>query len=165
MIPTLYIREGDFVYLHGNRQSALLKAAATGEIICISVFSADGIVVARSGFHCSMNYRSVVLFGPGEAVVREKFEEILDKFVDVLIPGHNQAVRTPTRQELDATAVVRVAIEEASAKIRDGDPIDAKEDLDADVWAGVIPIEIRSLPPVASANLNPGIELPDYLRS
>ena len=93
IIPTLYMRRGDYVYLHGNRQAAFLRHLAAGGLAAISVMCADGIVVARSGFHCSMNYRSVVIFGEGEAVPAEEHEEILDAFVDALIPGHAAAVR------------------------------------------------------------------------
>jgi nitroimidazol reductase NimA-like FMN-containing flavoprotein (pyridoxamine 5'-phosphate oxidase superfamily) len=164
IIPTLYMRRGDYLYLHGNRTSAMLRHLAEGGLASISVMAVDGVVVARSGFHCSMNYRSVVLFGTGEAVTAEHHEEILDGFVDVLIPGHRAAVRRPTEQELNATAAVRVSISEASAKIRSGDSIDDEMDLDADVWAGVIPLAVQSGEPVANADLRADIETPDYIR-
>jgi nitroimidazol reductase NimA-like FMN-containing flavoprotein (pyridoxamine 5'-phosphate oxidase superfamily) len=164
IIPTLYMRRGDYLYLHGNRTSAMLRHLAKGGLASISVMVVDGVVVARSGFHCSMNYRSVVLFGSGEAVTAEHHEEILDGFVDVLIPGHRAAVRKPTEEELNATTAVRVPITEASAKIRSGDSIDDETDLDADVWAGVIPLAVRSGEPVPNADLRADIETPDYIR-
>ncbi len=165
IIPTLYMRRGDYLYLHGNRQAALLHHLAQGGLASISVMSVDGVVVARSGFHCSMNYRSVVLFGKGEAVDAAQHEEILDGFVETLIPGHGAVVRRPTPQELNATAAVRIAIDEASAKIRTGDAIDDESDLDAEVWAGVIPLTVRAGEPEPNADLKDGIDIPDYIRS
>lgn len=163
IIPTLYMRRGDYVYLHGNRQAAFLKHLAAGGLAAVSVMRADGIVVARSGFHCSMNYRSVVVFGAGETVPSEEREQILDAFVNALIPGHGAAVRPATRQELAATAVVRIPISEASTKIRTGPASDADEDLDADVWAGVIPLytAVGALQP--NPDLKPGVETPAYV--
>lgn len=165
IIPTLYVRRGESVYLHGNRQSALLKHLAAGGFACLSVMSLDGVVVARSGFNCSMNYRSAVVFGQGEEVPDGEREEILEAFVEALVPGHLAAVRQSTPQELAATAVVRIALTEASVKIRTGPPVDADFDLDSDVWAGVIPLQTIALAPVPSPDLYPDIELPDYIRS
>jgi uncharacterized protein len=164
IIPTLYLRRGDHLYLHGNRQSALLKHLAAGGFACLSVMSLDGVVVARSGFHCSMNYRSAVVFGNGEDVPAGEREEILDAFVEALVPGHLAAVRKPTPQELAATAVVRLPLNEASTKIRTGPPVDADFDLDSDVWAGVIPLRSVAQKPVPSPDLYADIELPDYIR-
>jgi nitroimidazol reductase NimA-like FMN-containing flavoprotein (pyridoxamine 5'-phosphate oxidase superfamily) len=165
IIPTLYLRRGEYVYLHGNRQSALLRHLAAGGLACLSVMSLDGVVVARSGFNCSMNYRSAVVFGHGEAVADAEREEILEAFVEALVPGHLAAVRQSTPQELAATAVVRLPLTEASTKIRTGPPVDADFDLDSDVWAGVIPLQTVALPPVPSPDLYPDIKLPDYIRS
>lgn len=165
LIPTLYMRRGDYLYLHGNRQSAMLNHLGSGGLAAVSVMAVDGVVVARSGFHCSMNYRSVVLFGRGEMVPAEEHRAVLDAFVEALIPGHLAAVRASTAQELAATAAVRLPIDEASAKVRSGDPIDDAEDLDADVWAGVIPLRTVAGAPVASADLGSGREIPDYIRN
>jgi nitroimidazol reductase NimA-like FMN-containing flavoprotein (pyridoxamine 5'-phosphate oxidase superfamily) len=126
--------------------------------------SAEAVVVARSGFHCSMNYHSVVLFGRGERVAPADHRAVLDAFVNALVPGHNARVRAPTRQELAATAAVRIPIDEASAKVRTGDPIDDAGDMDADVWAGIIPLRTMVGEPVSSTDLKPGIEVPDYVR-
>jgi nitroimidazol reductase NimA-like FMN-containing flavoprotein (pyridoxamine 5'-phosphate oxidase superfamily) len=164
IIATLYMCDGDHLYLHGNRQSALLRHCANGGAVSISVIAVDGVVVARSGFHCSMNYRSVTVFGCGEEVSGAEHRRALDEFVDALIPGHGAAVRAPTKQELEATAVVRVKLDEMSAKIRSGDPIDADGDELLDVWAGQIPLHEATLAPIASADLKAGIELPDYIR-
>lgn len=163
IIPTLYMRRGDYLYLHGNRQAAFLRHIGAGGLAAVSVMTADGIVVARSGFHCSMNYRSVVVFGEGESVPAEEHEEILDAFVDALIPGHAAAVRPATRQELAATAAVRIPINEASTKIRTGPAIDAEGDLDADVWAGVIPLYTSVGAPQPNPDLKPGIATPAYI--
>lgn len=164
IIPTLYIRRGDFIYLHGNRQAAFLNHLASGGFASISVMTLDGVVVARSGFHCSMNYRSVVLFGEGEAIPAEDHEKILDEFVEALVPGHGSAVRPATSQELAATAAVRVPINEASAKIRTGPAIDDDSDLDSDVWAGVIPLEMMVGEPVPNPDLKSGVDVPDYIK-
>jgi len=164
IIPTLYIRRGDYLYLHGNRQAAVLKHLAAGGLASISIMALDGVVVARSGFHCSMNYRSVVLFGTGEAIPESEREAILDAFVEALIPGHGAAVRPATRQELAATAAVRVPITEASAKIRTGPAIDDELDLDANVWAGVIPLYTAVGEPEPNPDLAEGIDIPDYIK-
>ena len=165
LIPTLYVRQDNYVYLHGNRQSALLRVAETGAQLCVSVTAVYGLVVARSGFHCSMNYGSVVLFGPGEAVPEAEHEAMLDRFVEALVPGHETQVRRPTAEELNATRTVRVAIDEASAKIRTGDPIDDESDLAGDTWAGVIPLRTVAGPPEPAANLKAGIDVPAYIRN
>jgi len=163
IIPTLYMRAGDYLYLHGNRQSALLRHLAAGGLAALSVMSVEGIVVARSGFHCSMNYHSVVVFGNGERVPEGEEEAILERFVETLIPGHLERVRKATVQELAATTAVRVPLREGSAKIRMGDPIDDPADLQADVWAGVIPLSTQVGAPLPSADLKPGLGVPDYV--
>ena len=165
IIPTLYMRRGDYLYLHGNRQAALLRHMVAGGLVAVSVMSLDGVVVARSGFHCSMNYRSVVLFGPGEIVPADEHESILDAFVEALVPGHQAEVRPPTEQELAATSAVRVRISEAAAKIRTGPALDDRGDLDADVWAGVIPLKTVAGDPRPNPDLKQGLEVPDYIRS
>ena len=164
IIPTLYMRRDDHLYLHGNRQAALLRHLAAGGFACVSVMTLDGVVVARSGFHCSMNYRSAVVFGRGEQIAPEEHEAVLEAFVAALVPGHEAAVRRATPQELAATVVVRIPINEASAKIRSGPPIDDQGDLEADVWAGVIPLAPRVLEPVAAPDLAATVVLPDYIR-
>lgn len=164
-IPTLYFCDAEYMYLHGNRQSALLKHMAAGGEVSVTVTAVDGLVVARSGFHCSMNYRSVTLYGSGEAVTDEQHRWALDQFVAVLVPGHEKAVREHTPQELAATAVCRVPLDEMVAKVRDGDPIDDKADMNADVWAGVIPIQQVAHAAIDSTDLKPGIEQPEYIKN
>ena len=164
-IPTLYFCDDDYMYLHGNRQSALLRHAGAGGEVCVTVTLVDGVVVARSGFHCSMNYRSVTLFGKGEALEGSEHEAVLDQFVETLVPGHARAVRTPTTQELAATAVVRIPLTELSGKIRAGGPIDDEGDLDDDVWAGEIPVQRMRGESVPSEDLRPDIATPDYIKN
>ncbi|MFT7651487.1 MAG: nitroimidazol reductase NimA-like FMN-containing flavoprotein [Limisphaerales bacterium] len=162
-IPTLYFCDDDFLYLHGNRQSALLKHMVNGGEVCITVTLVDAMVVARSGFHCSMNYRSVTLFGSGQLVDGDAHEAALDGFVRALVPGHENAVREPTRQELAATTVVRIPLDEMSAKIRSGDPIDDEGDLLSDVWAGVLPVRTTRDEPLPAENLRNDIAVPGYI--
>ncbi len=164
IIPTLYFRRDDEVYLHGNRQSALLRHIAAGGLATMSVMLVDGVVVARSGFHCSMNYRSVTLYGQGRLVDGEEHARVLDEFVEVLIPGHLAAVRAPTRQELAATTAVALPITECVAKVRSGDPIDDDGDLESDVWAGVLPLAREVGEPQPAANLKSGLATPEYIK-
>ncbi len=163
IVPTLYIRQGDHVYLHGNRQSALLRHMEAGGLVTMSVMLVDGVVVARSGFHCSMNYRSVTLYGRGQVVHGEAHRQVLDAFVEALVPGHLAQVRQPTPQELEATTAVALAIDECVAKVRTGGPIDDEADLQADVWAGVLPLSREVGEPQPAADLKEGVVLPDYL--
>jgi len=162
-IATLYFCDDDYLYLHGNRSSALLQHLAGGGEACICVMLVDGVVVARSGFHCSLNYRSVTLYGCGEPVTGEAHRTALDRFVAALVPGHERVVRAPTPQELAATAVVRIPLNEMVAKVRGGDPIDDPQDLASDVWAGVIPLALHAGVPRPAADLRADIPLPDYI--
>ncbi|NKC01377.1 MAG: pyridoxamine 5'-phosphate oxidase family protein [Pseudomonadales bacterium] len=164
-IPTLYFCDDEYLYLHGNRQSALLRYVGKGGEICVTVTLVDGVVVARSGFHCSMNYRSVTLFGRGEALEGKDHLDILNEFVRALVPGHEQAVREPTSQELAATAVVRIPLTELSGKVRTGPPADDEGDLTSSVWAGEIPVARTRQAAVASEDLRDGIEMPDYIKN
>lgn len=138
IIPTAYLRLGDAIYLHGNRQNRMMNALASGQPACISVLQLDGLVLARSGFHHSVNYQSVVLFGT--AAIEEDKVRILDAFVDKLAMGRSAQVRPYTEQELNATLVLRIPIDEASAKVRIGDPVDDEADYALDIWAGVLPL-------------------------
>lgn len=165
VIPMLYMRVDDYLYLHGNRQAAVLNHLADGGLVSLSVMLLDGVVVARSGFHCSMNYRSVVVFGQGERVEGEDHERMLNAFVETLVPGHLSQVRAATRKELNATMIVRLPINEASVKVRTGPADDADGDLDADVWAGVIPLSTEAQPPLPNPDLKADIEIPDYIAS
>ena len=155
VIPTAYARVGDAVVLHGSTKSGLVTALSAGAEACVTVTHVDGFVMARSAFHHSINYRSVVLFGRGEAIRDEEAKRAaLEAFMERVHPGRWRSVRPPTPQELKATGVVRIPIEEASAKIRTGGPIDDPEDLTRAVWAGVIPLALARetpIPDVANA--------------
>ena len=162
--PTSVWREGDRLYWHGSSASRMLKTVKTGMPVCVNVFHLDGLVLARSGFHSSINYRSATLFGHAHAVEGKAAKlAALEAFVERLTPGRWPELRPVGDQELKATTVVSMPIDEASAKIRTGDPADNEEDYALDVWAGVVPIRTVIDPPVDDARLRPGIAAPDYL--
>ena len=164
VLPTAYARCGDVVYLHGAAANRMLKTATSGAPICVTVTILDGIVLARSAFHHSMNYRSVVLFGFGSTVddPDEKLTALL-AIVDHMASGRSADARPPTESELRATAVVRLPIGEASAKVRTGGPLDDAADMALPIWAGVIPCGLVSGPPLADPALAPGLVTPTYV--
>ena len=143
VLPTAYIRIGDAIYLHGHLQNQMMHALLDGQTACISVTFMDGLVLARTGFNHSINYRSVTVFGKAECVEDHK-AEILDKFIDHIIPGRAAMIRPATPQELNATLLIRIPIEEAVAKVRTGEPHDKESDYDSGIWAGVI--NLRTYP-------------------
>jgi uncharacterized protein len=143
-IPTLHARVGDVVYVHGSAASRMVRTLASGPPACLTVTHVDGIVLARSAFHHSMNYRSAVVLGPLRAV--EDAEErlrALEAFTEQLLPGRWDEVRPPNRKELKATTVLAMDLREASAKVRTGGPVDDEEDYALGVWAGVVPLRVR----------------------
>jgi nitroimidazol reductase NimA-like FMN-containing flavoprotein (pyridoxamine 5'-phosphate oxidase superfamily) len=141
MIPTAYGREGDDLYLHGAAGNHLLKVASQGGDIVVTVSLLDGLVLARSTFSHSLNYRSVVIFGPAEEITEPAAKAHgLEVIVDHLIPGRSAEARPPTESELRKTAVIRLPIIEASAKVRTGPPVDQEGDEALPVWAGVLPL-------------------------
>jgi len=142
VIPMLYGRLGDDVYLHGSVASRLQRRLATGVDVCLTVTLVDGLVLARSAFHHSMNYRSAVVFGTAVRVDGDEAVRGLKAISDHLRPGRWDEVRPPSDVELRQTSVLRLDVEEASAKVRTGGPVDEPEDLDLPVWAGVIPCEL-----------------------
>jgi nitroimidazol reductase NimA-like FMN-containing flavoprotein (pyridoxamine 5'-phosphate oxidase superfamily) len=165
IIPTLYGRDGEKLYLHGSAVSRMLRELETGIPTCVTVTLVDGLVLARSAFHHSMNYRSVVAFGsarkiadPGQKV------ESLRIISEHIIPGRWADVRKPSEKELKATTVLEFSISEASSKVRSGPPLDDENDYDLPVWAGVLPLAITSRPPVPDDRLIKGVTLPDYVR-
>lgn len=158
VIPMAYGRKGDTIYLHGSIKSRLQEELSEGVGCCITVTRLDGLVLSRSAFDHSMNYRSVVAFGTGHPVERtEEKKEALKIISDHLVPGRWEEVRQPNEKELRATSVIAVTIEEASAKIRSGPPKDNRNDMDLPVWAGVIPFEAVAGEPVADPQLKKGI--------
>lgn len=165
VIPTLYGRDGERLYLHGSAASRMLRELETGVPACVTVTLVDGLVLARSAFHHSMNYRSVVAFGSARKIAdpAQKIKS-LHIISDHLIAGRWAHVRGPSEKELKATTVLEFSIEEASSKVRRGPPLDEESDYGLPVWAGVLPLEIQSRPPVPDDKLIEGVTLPDYIR-
>jgi uncharacterized protein len=146
VIPTIHLRLGDELYIHGSAASRLIEQGASGAPLCITVTLLDGIVLARSAFHHSMNYRSVVILGLARVVAeREEKLAALTSLVNRFSPGRAERVRAPNEQELKATTLLALPIAEASAKVRSGGPIDDAEDLGLPVWAGVVPLRLQAL--------------------
>jgi nitroimidazol reductase NimA-like FMN-containing flavoprotein (pyridoxamine 5'-phosphate oxidase superfamily) len=161
VIPMNYARRDDTVILHGAPASRLLKYVQAGHLVCVTVTLLDGLVLARSVYHHSMNYRSAVVFGRGRLIEAEQEKlAALEVLTEHILPGRWQDARRPNRQELDATAVVSVAIESASAKVRTGPPADDEDDYQLPVWAGVLPIQQQALTPVNDPRLRTDIPLP-----
>src|ERR1700680_2118388 len=161
VIPMGYARAGDKLYIHGSAASRLLTSLADGIDVCLTVTLLDGLVLARSAFNHSMNYRSVVVFGKAIAVEEETEKiEALRLFSEHMMPGRWRELRDPKPIELKATLVMSLPLAEASAKVRTGPPVDDEEDLQAPVWAGVVPRVVRTGDLRADST---GIEPPDYL--
>ncbi len=151
--PTMHWRDGDYVYWHGSSASRMLRAQRTGIAVCVTVSLMDGIVFARSGFHHSINYRSVMAVGAAELVEGPALVAALEAFSERLAPGRWPDLRPPTAQELKATTVLRLKLDEASAKIRTGPPVDDEPDYALPVWAGVLPISLVAGTPVPDPRL------------
>lgn len=164
--PTSYWREGNRLYWHGSSASRMLRTVKEGIPACLTATHVDGLVLARTGFHHSVNYRSVMAFGNARPVGDEAEKAaVLKNFMDSLIPGRWEALRPPNEQELKATTVVWMDIEEASAKVRTGPPIDDEEDYELPIWAGVIPISTRIHAPEPDPRLARGISVPENLKT
>ena len=165
VIPTAYGRLDDKVYIHGAAASRLLKALQMGIEVCLTVTLLDGLVLARSVYHHSMNYRSVVIFGQA-SVVSDPEEKMLalKAFTEHVMKGRWDEVRSPNPEELAATVVLSLPITEASAKIRTGPPIDAEADYALNVWAGVLPLQTTPGEPVNDPKLSPEIATPEAVK-
>ncbi|MDA8344753.1 MAG: pyridoxamine 5'-phosphate oxidase family protein [Thermaerobacter sp.] len=164
VLPTTHARVGDVLYLHGAAASAMLNAASDAPI-CLTATILDGLVLARSVYHHSMNYRSVVVFGVAREVTDETEKRMaLEALVEHVVPGRSKDARPPTGTELASTRVLRLAIGESSAKIRTGPPKDSEADHALDVWAGVVPLHLETSAPTPDPEIRPGIPVPDYLR-
>lgn len=164
VIPTGYARQGDRLLIHGAAASRMLKSLREGIKVCVTVTLLDGLVLARSAFHHSMNYRSVVVFGV--ATVLEDADEkmaALTAFTEHIIPGRWDQVRIPNEKELAATMVLAIDLSEASAKVRTGPPKDDPEDYALPVWAGELPLRQVAAEPIADEALPAGISVPSYL--
>ena len=164
-IPTGFVRVEDKLYLHGSVGSHYMRELASKEIpVSIGATLIDGLVLARSAFHHSVNYRSVVVFSRGEVVTEaSELYRVLEAFTEKMCPGRWADVRKPTAGEWEATMVLAFPIHEASAKVRTGPPKDDEEDYTMDIWAGVVPLKIERKTVVADPALKPGVRLPDYL--
>lgn len=166
VIPTNYGRAGDTLYLHGSAASRMLRTLSEGVPVCVTVTHVDGIVLARSAFHHSVNYRSVVILGTARLVEdpAEKMEA-LRIFTEHVMKGRWDDVRQPTEQELKGTTVLALPLEEVSAKVRTGGPIDDEADYALPVWAGVLPLETVAKPPQPDARLKADTPIPAYLKN
>jgi nitroimidazol reductase NimA-like FMN-containing flavoprotein (pyridoxamine 5'-phosphate oxidase superfamily) len=162
IIPTSILRIGEFVYLHGSPTNRLLQTLAEGAPAAIAVTHIDAIVAGRSGFGCSVDYRSVVIYATGEVVAEPDKETIMEAVIQSIIPGHR--VRRPKQKELDATFILRFPLIEVSAKVRDCGVKDFDSDLDLDLWAGTVPLAVVSKGAVNDPRLKPGIETPAYAK-
>jgi len=163
VIPTLHARYEDNLLLHGATTSRLIKYAQAGNPVSVSMTLVDGLVLARSVFHHSVNYRSVVLFGRGSLVPDEDKMRYLEVFTERLLPGRWADARVPNEKELKATAIVSIPIELASAKVRTGPPGDDEEDMHLPVWAGVLPLKPQFLSPQSDPKLSQDISVPEYI--
>src|SRR5947209_4938126 len=164
VIPTLFGRKEDELYLHGSAASRMLRELETGVQACVTVTVVDGLVLARSAFHHSMNYRSVVAFGTAKKIEdAEQKNEALRTISEHVIAGRWAEVREPTEKELKATGVLKFTIEEASAKVRTGPPLADEEDYALSVWAGVLPVTLRAGTPVPDERLSAAVTVPDYV--
>jgi nitroimidazol reductase NimA-like FMN-containing flavoprotein (pyridoxamine 5'-phosphate oxidase superfamily) len=166
VIPTNYGRSGDTLYLHGSAASRMLNTLSDGVPVCVTVTHVDGLVLARSAFHHSVNYRSVVILGKAQ-LVEERAEkmEALRIFTEHVMKGRWNDVRIPTEQELKATTVLSVVLEEVSAKVRTGGPIDDEPDYALPVWAGVLPLETVAKTPLPDAQRKNDPPIPEYLKN
>jgi uncharacterized protein len=165
VIPTLLARIGDEIYLHGSSASRAVRALQAGAEACLEVTHVDGIVLARSAFHHSINYRSAIVYGTLRSVddAAER-TRALEAFTEKLIPGRWAHVRWPTAQELKGTAVLALPIVEGSAKVRTGPPVDDEEDYALDTWAGVVPLQLVAGEPQPDPRLRPGIGIPRHVQ-
>ncbi len=162
VIPTLYARLGDELFVHGSSASRMLRTLDGGIEACLTVTLVDGIVLARSVFNHSVNYRSVVVLGRAHRVGEDDKPRALEAFTERLLPGRWAEARPPTPTELKATSIFRMPLGDASAKLRSGPPSDDEDDYAWPVWAGVIPLELRAGEPVADERLGPGLDPPRW---
>jgi hypothetical protein len=165
VIPTAYGRDGERLYIHGSAASRTMRTLASGVDLCLAVTLLDGLILARSGFHNSVNYRSVVIFGRASVIEGEDGKlAAMETLTDHLVPGRWADSRPPTSQELKAMTVLEIPIEEASAKVRPGGPADEPDDFALPIWAGNLPLSVQPGRPIDDGRLLPGVLLPGYLR-
>lgn len=163
VIPTIHWREGDMLYVHGSAASRMLRSLRDGVEACVTVTLVDGLVLARSAFHHSMNYRSVVVFGTARAVEGDEKLRALDALVDHVVRGRSREMRPHKEIELKQTLVLALPLDEASAKIRTGGPVDDEEDYALPIWAGVVPLKLTPGEPIADRDVT--VDAPEYART
>ena len=163
VIPTIHWRDGETLYFHGSAASRMLRSLRDGVDACVTVTLLDGLVLARSAFHHSMNYRSVVVFGKAREVREDEKVRVLDSLVEHVVRGRSKEIRAPNLKELRQTLVLALPIDEASAKIRTGGPVDDEEDYALPVWAGVLPLTLTPGEPVADVGVT--TDAPEYVRA
>jgi hypothetical protein len=163
--PTSYWREGDRVYWHGSSASRMLRTISKGIKVCLTVTHVDGLVLARSGFHSSINYRAVMAFGEAEVIADEEHKRAaLKAFMEHVTPGRWDMVRPVTSQELKGTTVLSMQLTEVSAKVRTGPPKDDEEDYALPIWAGVLPLKVVSGPPEPDPLLTLSVPIPEHAK-
>ncbi|MFC2084281.1 pyridoxamine 5'-phosphate oxidase family protein [Bacteroidota bacterium] len=160
VIPTIHVRSGESIYIHGSKKSRMINQICTGNSVCVTFTILDGLVLARSIFHHTMNYRSVIIYGKGKVVNEKDKVNILKLMSEKLIPGRWNEARKPINNELRATSIVSIKIESASAKIRSGPPVDEKDDYSLETWAGVIPITQVYREQISDSKLSEHIRIP-----
>lgn len=166
VIPTNFGRKDDTLYIHGSAASRMLRTLGGGIPVCITVTHLDGLVLARSAFHHSVNYRSVVILGTAKVVeAPAEKREALRIFTEQVMKGRWDDIRQPNEQELKATTVLSIELEEVSAKVRTGGPVDDEEDYALPVWAGVLPLQSVAQSPIPDANRKADRPIPDYLKN
>jgi nitroimidazol reductase NimA-like FMN-containing flavoprotein (pyridoxamine 5'-phosphate oxidase superfamily) len=163
VIPTIHWREGETLYFHGSAASRMLRSLRDGVDACVTVTLLDGLVLARSAFHHSMNYRSVVVFGKAREVGEDEKVRVLDSLVEHVVRGRSKEVRAPNLKELRQTLVLALPIDEASAKIRTGGPVDDEEDYALPIWAGVLPLKLTPGEGLADAGVT--ADVPEYVKA
>lgn len=162
--PTIYWRDQNRIYWHGSSASRALKSQQVMGQVCLTVTHLDGLILARSAFHHSANYRSIMLFGKPQMITdRAEMDAALEVLMDRITPERWAEVRGPNDQEAKATNVLWMEIDEGSVKVRTGGANDEPEDMDLDVWAGIVPVTVSMDPPIPNADLDSGIETPDYI--
>lgn len=163
VVPMAYARVGDVLYLHGAAGNRTLRALAAGAEACVTVTLLDGLVLSRSAFHHSVNYRSVMLLGRATPVVDEDEQRAAaTALLDHLVPGRSKDARPPVTSELRSTLMLKLPLEEGSAKVRTGPPADDNEDMELAIWAGEIPVRLVADPPVPDPDLRDGVPTPTY---
>ncbi len=164
IIPTIHVRVGDLLYIHGSEASRTLRGLRTGIECCVETTLVDGLVLARSTPMHSLNYRSVIVFGIAREVIDPQEKDDAQRaLVEHVIPGRTAEVRMPNKKELKETTILALALDEASAKVRSGDPKDPDEDLALPVWAGVLPLRLVAGEPEPAADLRHRLDPPDYV--